>query len=143
MLTRDGTPCICARTQALAQIALGRLADRWTSETGEAAREYRTAILDALRPWSHNACPRVRKENGRAIFQLCAAVAHAATSVAAAELDSEAAAFASEVAALRSMVDAGAFSVVQEKAVKLPAAEQSLAALERVTAALSGAAATS
>jgi hypothetical protein len=56
---------------AMPQIALGRLCQRWALQpTG-----HRGEILAALRPWGHGPCPRVRKENGRALFQLCTALA--------------------------------------------------------------------
>ena len=37
------------------------------------------AGLEALRPWAHGPCPRVRKENGRALFLLLACVVTAAS----------------------------------------------------------------
>eukprot|EP01045_Picozoa_sp_COSAG04_P026907 COSAG04_NODE_3832_length_2487_cov_1.260050_1_plen_191_part_10 len=61
---------------ALAQTALGRLAQRWADASDAAA--LRASILEALRPWSAMPAPRIRKDNGRAIFQLCAALASSA-----------------------------------------------------------------
>ena len=76
---------------SLAQTALGRIAQRWVNNTGPATRtvatgvaaastfaEHRAAILDALRPWSAMGVSRIRKDNGRALFQLCAALASSA-----------------------------------------------------------------
>ena len=76
---------------SLAQTALGRIAQRWVTATGAATGtvaaspaaastfvQHRAAILDALRPWSAIRVPRIRKDNGRALFQLCAALASSA-----------------------------------------------------------------
>ena len=74
---------------ALAQIALGRIVQRWASDAettvlsaaasaAAAAAEIRSAVLNALRPWSGMPAPRIRKDNGRALFQLCAALGTAA-----------------------------------------------------------------
>ena len=62
---------------ALAQIALGRVAQRWSTATDDTSgtAAHRASILDALRPWSDMPAPRIRKDNGRALFQLCAALA--------------------------------------------------------------------
>ena len=117
---------------ALAQIALGRLGARWAS--ADNASLYRAEIVAALKPWSRNACPRVRREQGRAIYQLCAGLADASTSVSARAEMSEGTvdSLAAEVQMLRELVQAGAYSVVKEEAQKMPAGEQSLAALERI-----------
>ena len=62
---------------ALAQTALGRIAQRWASTAGDAggAATHRASIRNALRPWSDMPAPRIRKDNGRALFQLCVALA--------------------------------------------------------------------
>ena len=68
---------------ALAQIALGRVSQRWAcaapGDPTSSAAQCRAHIIDALRPWSAvlgaSGPPRIRKENGRALFQLCAALA--------------------------------------------------------------------
>ncbi len=112
---------------ALAQVALGRLADRWA--TADNGSLYRAEILAALRPWSRNACPRVRKDQGRAIFQLCAGLATAATSVTEESKDA-ADSLAAEVRLLREVVQAGAYSEVKNKSEKMPAGERSLAVLD-------------
>jgi hypothetical protein len=90
---------------------------------------YRAEILAALRPWSRNACPRVRKDQGRAIFQLCAGLATAATSVTEESKDA-ADSLAAEVRLLREVVQAGAYSEVKNKSEKMPAGERSLAVLD-------------
>lgn len=114
---------------ALGQIALGRLSDRWAA--ADNASLYRAEILAAVRPWSRNACPRVRKEQGRAIFQLCAGLATAATSVA--QMTEEAAdSLAAEVRLLREVVQAGAYSQVKNKAERMHAGELSLAMLDGI-----------
>ena len=97
---------------ALAQVALGRLADRWAAADNGSL--YRTEILAALRPWSRNACPRVRNDHGRAVFQLCAGLATAARSVT--EMSKAAAdSIAAEVKLLREVVQAGAYSEVKNR----------------------------
>ena len=100
---------------ALAQIALGRVAQTWQAHAGggEDLAQHRAAVLEALRPWAHDPCPRVRKENGRALFLLC--VAAEAGRAGGAEL-----------AALREAVAAG-----EKDGRKLPGADQANAALER------------
>lgn len=114
---------------ALCQIALGRLADRWAAT--DDASLYRAEILEAVRPWSRNACPLVRKEQGRAIFQLCAGLATAATSVA--EMNKDAAdSLAAEVRLMREIVQAGAYSTVKNEARRMPAGELSLAVLDGI-----------
>jgi hypothetical protein len=102
----------------MAQIALGRLAQRWAPRRAG----HRAEILAALRPWARGPCPRVREENGRALFQLCAARASAPPSGAAAR----------EAGVLRAAVLAGA-----RDGKKLPATDQCLAALDRASAAMS------
>jgi hypothetical protein len=81
-LTRRAFRClqIAARylVIALAQIALGRVVQRWACAAADdtsASAAYRASILGALRPWSGMPVPRIRKDNGRALFQLCAALA--------------------------------------------------------------------
>ena len=64
----------------------------------------------------------MRKENGRALFQLCTALASSPPSVAAAR----------EAGELRAAVLAGA-----RDGMKLPATDQCLAALDRASAAMS------
>ena len=107
---------------AIAQIALGRLADRWAN--AENAALYRMEILAVLKPWSRNACPRVREEQGRAMFQLCIALAGAAK-----DTSTSAERIAEEVKMLRGVVEAGAYSEVKAKVVRMPAGAQSLAVL--------------
>ena len=76
---------------SLAQTALGRIAQRWVASTRAAIgtgtagivaalafKEHRAAILAALSPWSAMPVPRIHKDNGRALFQLCAALASSA-----------------------------------------------------------------
>ena len=142
---------------ALAQIALGRLADRSSTAAVAAAVvvtdtmgdgsgvAYRGAIVEALRPWARNRCPRVRKEMGRALFQLClataaaaaaAAVESAAPAAAAATSTRTVAALVAEEAVMREVVKAGAFSEVKGERLKMPAGEQSLAALDTAVASL-------
>ena len=141
---------------ALAQIALGRLADRSSTAAVAAAAvvadtmgdgsgvAYRGAIVEALRPWARNRCPRVRKEMGRALFQLCLATAAAAAAAAvesaapaaAATSTRTVAALVAEEAVMREVVKAGAFSEVKGERLKMPAAEQSLAALDTAVASL-------
>ena len=114
---------------ALAQIALGRLADRWAGADNAAV--YRAEVLAALQPWSRSACPRVRQEQGRAIFQLCVALVNNVKNVSARPQASmsDVASLAAEVNKLREVVEAGAYSQVKGEAVKMPASEQSLAVL--------------
>ena len=143
---------------ALAQIALGRLADRSSTAAVAAAAAvvttdtmgdgrgvaYRGAIVEALRPWARNRCPRVRKEMGRALFQLCLATAAAAAAAAvesaapaaAATSTRTVAALVAEEAVMREVVKAGAFSEVKGERLKMPAAEQCLAALDTAVASL-------
>ena len=102
----------------MAQIALGRLSQRWALQpTGHCGE-----ILEALRPWAHDPCPRVRKENGRALFQLCTALAPSSPSVAAVQ----------EAGVLREAVLAG-----ERDGKKQPATDQCLAALDRASVAMS------
>ena len=117
---------------AIAQIVLGRLANRWAA--ADNASLYRTEILAALKPWSRNACPRVRQEQGRAVFQLCATLAGAVNKLPArAEAsNSTSAPLAAEVRMLREVVENGAYSEVKDEAMKMPAGEQSLAALDEI-----------
>ena len=111
---------------AIAQIALGRLAARWAHADNAAL--HRREILQALRPWARNACPRVREEQGRAVFQLCVALAGAAKHTTRATAEG----VAEEVKMLRCVVEAGAYSEVKEQAVRMPAGAQSLAALDGI-----------
>ena len=111
--------------QALVQIALGRLADRWA--VVDNAQLYRAEILAALKPWSRNECPRVRKEQGRAIFQLSAALAGAAET---GNIDVES--LGAEAKVLRDVVQAGSYSVVKGEVENMPARDQSLAMLDRI-----------
>lgn len=91
------------------------------------AQLYRAEILAALKPWSRNECPRVRKEQGRAIFQLSAGLAGAAeTGNIAVE------SLAAEAKVVRDVVQAGAYSVVKGEAENMPAGDQSLAMLDRI-----------
>ena len=106
---------------AMAQIALGRISQRWASEPSAADR---AVILDALRPWGQDKCPRVRKENGRAVFLLCQALASSVTDPAAPSAGELA-----EVNEMREVVLAGELD-----GKKLPASDQCLAALGRVAA---------
>ena len=111
---------------ALAQIALARIAQRWACAADgasgrHAAAAHRAAILDALRPWSGMPAPRIRKENGRALFQLCAALASAAATPPSSEEMAEAEELQGVISAAYELVGWNTY---------LPLAEECLAGLQ-------------
>ena len=83
-LTRRAFRClqIAARylVIALAQIALGRVVQRWACAAADdtsASAAYRASLPGALRPWSGMPAPLTRKSHGRALVHLRAALAPA------------------------------------------------------------------